>query len=205
MQFFFRYTGDYGLAIILLTVTVRLVILPLTIRQTKSMQQMKKLGPKMKELQEKHKKDKQKLQEEMMKFYQEHQFNPLSGCLPLLLQLPIMFALFQVLLEPAKKGQQQFLFFISDLSLFPGAAQFTKLGLAAAFPYYILIVLMIVTTYIPSKMMSTDPQQDRMMIFMALFMGFIGWRLPAGVVLYLLITNVWTIAQQYVALRGAEA
>lgn len=186
--------------------TVRVIILPLTVKQTRSMQQMKKLGPKLKQLQEKHKKDKQKLQEEMLKFYGEHKFNPLSGCLPLVLQLPIMIALFQVLLTLAQEGKsQRFLFFIGDLSLSPGAPALAKLGAAAAIPYYVLIALMVATTYIPAKMMSTDPQQDRMMIFMSLFMVYLGWQLPAGVVLYLLVTNVWTIAQQYVALRGAEA
>ncbi|HEB12767.1 MAG TPA: YidC/Oxa1 family membrane protein insertase [Actinobacteria bacterium] len=159
LQFFANLTGDYGLAIILLTVAVRVIILPLTIKQTKSMQEMKRLQPKIKELQEKYKKDKQKLQQEIMKFYGEHKVNPLSGCLPLLLQLPIMFALFRVLLELGKDGGKRFLFFINDLSVSAGVA-WTELATIAIVPYLVLVLLMIVTTYIPSRMMSTDPQQD---------------------------------------------
>ncbi len=204
LQFFANLTGDYGLAIILLTVAVRVIILPLTIKQTKSMQEMKRLQPKIKELQEKHKKDKQKLQQEIMKFYGEHKVNPLSGCLPLLLQLPIMFALFRVLLELGKDGGKRFLFFINDLSVSAGVA-WTELATIAIVPYLVLVLLMIVTTYIPSRMMSTDPQQDKMMLFMSLFMAYIGWNLPAGVLLYLVVSNIWTIGQQYVTLRGTQA
>ena len=179
-------------------------MLPLTIKQTKSMQEMKKLQPKLKALQEKYKNDKEKLQQEIMKFYTEHKVNPLAGCLPLLLQLPIMFALFQVLLALGKTGGRSFLFIINDLSLSAGRAS-AVLAPAALAPYLILVAAMVATTYIPSKMMSADPQQDRIMIFMSAFMAYLGWTLPAGVLLYLTVTNIWTIGQQYVTMRGAEA
>ncbi len=204
LEFFANLTGDYGLAIILLTIAVRVIILPLTIKQTKSMQEMKRLQPKIKELQEKYKKDKQKLQQEIMKFYGEHKVNPLAGCLPLLLQLPIMFALFRVLLELGTGKKEGFLFFLNDISVSAGEA-WTKLTTIEMAPYVFLVLLMIVTTYIPSRMMSTDPQQDKMMMFMSLFMAYIGWNLPAGVLLYLVVSNMWTIGQQYVTLRGSEA
>jgi YidC/Oxa1 family membrane protein insertase len=97
LAFFYQLIPSYGVAIILLTVLVRLVLLPLTIRQTRSMQEMQKLQPKVKELQRKYKGNRQKLNEEMMKLYKEHQVNPLGGCLPLVLQLPVFFALFWVL------------------------------------------------------------------------------------------------------------
>jgi YidC/Oxa1 family membrane protein insertase len=201
LQFFADLSGDWGLAIIMLTVAVRIIILPLTIKQTKSMYEMRKIQPKLKKLQEKYKKDKQKLQEEIMKFYKEHKVNPLAGCLPLLLQLPIMFALFRVLI---RLGEERFLFVLPDISLSASGAQST-LGLPAQAPYFLLVVLMVITTYIPSKMMSTDPQQDKMMLFMSVFMAFIGWSLPAGVLLYLVVSQVWTIGQQYVSIRSAEA
>lgn len=201
LKFFHQLTGDYGLAIILLTVAIRVLILPLTIQQTRSMQQMKKLQPKLKALQEKYKNDKQKLQEEIIKFYSEHKVNPLGGCLPLLLQLPILIGLFRVLTSQARAGQT-FLFFLPDLSVSLSKLTLVKFTLYQAGAYYLLIALLLVTTYIPSKMMSTDPQQDKMMLFMSLFMLFIGWGLPAGVILYLVVSNLWTIGQQYIAQRA---
>lgn len=204
MNFFVQFSGDYGLAIILLTVSVRILMLPLTIKQTKSMQAMKKLQPKLKQLQEKYKNDRQKLNEEIMKFYSEHKVNPLSGCLPMLLQLPILFALFRVLHEAGKGPGHSFLFIISDISLSASKAQ-AGLGAAAMIPYFLLAGLMVVTTYIQSKMMSSgDAQQDRAMLFISAFMAYLGWTLPAGVLLYLLVSNVWTIAQQHFTARGAE-
>lgn len=204
LRFFYDWTGDYGLAIILLTVTVRVFMLPLTIKQTKSMQEMKKLQPKLKILQDKYKDDKQKLQEEIMKFYSEHKVNPLAGCLPLLLQLPIMFSLFGVLRLKNVKLGHSFLFIIKDLSLPAAKARFALAPLALT-PYLVLIVVLVVSTYIPSKMMSADPQQDRMMLFMSAFMAYLGWTLPAGVLLYLVVSNLWTMGQQYITLRGTEA
>lgn len=176
-------------------------MLPLTIQQTKSMQQMKKLQPKLKALQEKYKDNKQKLQEEIIKFYSEHKVNPLGGCLPLLLQLPFLLGLYRVLLQEAKEGQK-FLFFVPDLSVPISKVSLDHFSLYQTGSYYVLLILLLVSSYIPSKMMSTDPQQDKMMLFMSLFMLFIGWRLPAGVVLYLIVSNVWTIGQQYLAQRA---
>lgn len=203
LQFFARITGDYGLGIILLTVAVRILLLPLTIKQTKSMQEMKRIQPKLKEMQAKYKDNKEKLQEEMMKFYKEHKINPLAGCLPLLLQLPIMFALFRVLLDLGKGQAHNFLFFMDNISISAGDA-LKEMGALQASPYLFLVAMMIGTTYLQSKMMSTDAQQDKMMIFMSIFMAYIGWTLPAGVLIYLVISNIWTIAQQYVSMRGTS-
>jgi len=206
LVFFHRFVGDYGVAIILLTVLVRIVLLPLTIKQTRAMQDMQRVQPMLKKLQEKYKDDKQKLQEEMMKFYQEHKVNPLGGCLPMLLQLPIMFALFYMLNNnPLIKGAP-FLFFLPDLSKHANAFGPPPLGLpptswAAALPYLVLVVLMVVTTYIPQKMLSHDAQQNKIMIFMSLFMAYIAFQLPAGVILYWVTTNIWTMAQQYIMIK----
>lgn len=198
LNFFNQYVHNYGIAIILLTITVRILLLPLTIKQTKSMQAMQKIQPKLKKLQEKHKDDKEKLQKEMMKFYAENKVNPLSGCLPLLLQLPIFFALFRMLLENKALRKASFLV-IPSLS--KSAGDFS-LAASQAIPYDLLIILMVATTYYSQKMITTDPQQARMMVPMTLLMAFIAWRLPAGILIYWVTTNIWTIVQQYVTLRA---
>lgn len=203
LNFFNSYVNDYGLAIILLTVAVRILILPLTIKQTKSMYEMQKIQPKMRELQEKYKDNKEKLQKEMMKFYSEHKVNPFGGCLPLLLQMPIFFALFQMLMKSQELLKATTFFGLIELGLRPSAA-FAS-GPIVFLPYLILIVLMAVTTYLPQKMMATDPQQLKMGLMMLPLMVFFGWSLPTGVLLYWITTNVWTIGQQYITLRLAKA
>ena len=112
LNFIYGFVGDYGVAIILLTVVIRVAMLPLTIKQTRSMHDMQRIQPKLTEVQEKYKNDKEKMQEEMMKLYKEHQVNPLGGCLPMIVQLPVMIALFQMLRLPAEgpggsNGRQQ--------------------------------------------------------------------------------------------------
>ncbi len=200
LTFLNAYVHSYGIAIILLTVAVRIFILPLTIKQTKSMYEMQKLQPKLKELQEKYKDNKEKLQQEMMKFYSENKVNPFGGCLPLVLQLPIFFALFRMLMN-----NKQLLNATSlglQLGLKPSLA-FAH-GIIPFIPYFILIILMAVTTYLPQKMMATDAQQQKMGLYMVPLMVFFAWSLPAGVLIYWVTTNIWTIAQQYVTLRIAK-
>jgi YidC/Oxa1 family membrane protein insertase len=202
LDFLFSFVGDYGIAIVLLTVVVRIFILPLTIKQTKSMYEMQRLQPKLKELQEKYKDNKEKYQQEMMKFYSEHKVNPFGGCLPLLLQLPIFFALFNMLMN------NRTLLSATSLSIFelgtrPSAA--FAAGFVGFLPYMVLIILMAVTTYLPQKMMTTDPQQQKMGLYMVPLMVFFAWSLPAGVLIYWVTTNIWTIVQQYVTLRLAKA
>ena len=183
LEFFFQYVHNYGVAIILLTVSVRIILLPLTITQTRNMIQMQRIQPKLKELQQKYKDDKEKLQKELMAFYKEHNVNPLAGCFPLLLQLPIFFALYRVLIDyPNLKGAS--FLWIKDLAI--------------ADPYYILIILMVGTTLLTSLQTMTDPKQRIMMFAMPVLFGVIGYRLPAGVLLYWIVTNIWSILQQLV-------
>ena len=118
LTYLYSLTGDWGVAIILLTVAIRILILPLTIKQTASMYEMQKIQPKIKALQAKYKDDKEKLQEETLKFYSENKVNPLGGCLPLLLQMPVFFALFQVLRTQLPEGAS-FLGIIPNLGLTP--------------------------------------------------------------------------------------
>jgi YidC/Oxa1 family membrane protein insertase len=201
LGFLYKYIGDYGVAIIILTVAIRVIILPLTIKQTQSMLEMQKLQPKLKELQEKYKDNKEKLQQEMMKFYSEHKVNPLGGCLPLLLQLPIFYALFNMLNHNKAIVSATFLGMF-QLGLKPSAA-FAH-GIISFIPYLILLVLMAITTYIPQKMITQDAQQQKMSLYMVPLMVFIAWNLQAGVLVYWVTTNVWSIGQQYVMLKLAK-
>jgi len=218
LQAFYSFTGNYGVAIILLTVLVKLVLLPLTIKQTRSMIAMQKIQPEIKKLQEKHKDDKEKLSQEMMKFYKENKVNPLGGCLPLILQLPVFFALFTVLrkylLTPptivlgntfaAIKGIPGFAGLPAAYANLPIIKQAGFLWIdnladstRIADPYFILIALLAVSTWYSQKQVMTDPRQRNMMIIMPIITAFIGWSLPAGVVLYWLTTNILQIVQQY--------
>jgi len=201
LKFFQSYVGDYGVAIILLTVAVRVVLLPLTLRQMKSMQAMKELQPQIKKLQEKHKDDKQKQQEEVLKFYKDNKVNPLSGCLPLILQLPILIALYRTLSKTNLLNGKPFLIFINDLTWTAGTPNTSSFTTAQHLPYFLLVVLMAATTFMSQKMVSTDPEQDKMMLMMGAFMAFIAWKLPAGVLLYWITANVLQMLQQVATAR----
>ena len=200
--FFHAMVGDYGLAIVLLTVAVRVFMLPLTIKQTKSMYEMQKIQPKLRELQEKYKGNKEKLQQEMMKFYAENKINPFGGCLPLLLQLPIFIALYRVLIETRALIHAKSFFGLLVLGTAPKVAMASGV---AFIPYLILIALMAITTYLQQRMVTTDAQQQKIGLYMVPLMIFIAWSLPAGVLIYWVTTNVWTVAQQYVTLRAVRA
>ena len=236
LSFFYDLIPSYGIAIILLTITVRILLLPLTIKQTRSMQGMQKIQPKVKELQRKYKGNRQKLNEELMKLYKEHQVNPLGGCLPLLLQLPVFFALYRVLTEG---GGTQYLPNASSLvqSIREGGERFLGMNLAcspaaagrgvvqvaqqaaevscgtgtgARIPYFIMVALMVATTFFQQKQMqkaSSGPQAQQMKIIttiMPVFLGFISFQIAAGVLVYWVTTNTWQIAQQTVMLRRRE-
>ncbi len=219
LQAFYKFSGSYGIAIILLTLLIKLVLLPLTIKQTRSMIAMQKIQPEIRKLQEKYKDDKEKLSQEMMKFYKENKVNPLGGCLPLLLQMPVFFALFTVLRKyimtpPAIIIGNTFAVF-KDLSWFgQGAtaayaalpitksAGFLWIGNLAdttriADPTFVLIILLAASTWYSQKQVMTDPRQKNMMIVMPLITAFIGISLPAGVVLYWVTTNILQILQQF--------
>jgi len=179
---------NYGLAIILLTVIIKIALYPLSLKQMRSMVIMQQLAPKIKEIQEKYKaKDPQKMQKKVMELYQEHNANPMSGCLPMLIQLPILIALYRALLkfpypDPAHAG----FLWISSLS---------QMG----DHLYILPVLAGVTTYLQSRMTMTtnDPTQRMMLITMPVFIAWICTTVPAGLSLYWVAFNVVGIIQQY--------
>ncbi len=200
LNFYFGFVHNYGWSIILLTLTVRVVLIPLTLKQTKAMKDMAFIQPKLKALQEKHKGDRDKLAQEQMKLYKDHKINPLGGCLPLLLQMPVFFALFSLLRQPLFKGSAWYV--ISDLS--KGASAFKVANVPAAWPYWLLIVLIVITMYVSQKQTTTDPQQAKLMAFMPFLMGFISYSLPAGILLYWVTFNGTAIGQQYLYERYLE-
>jgi YidC/Oxa1 family membrane protein insertase len=187
---------SWGLAIIGLTIIVRLVLFPLTWKQFSSAQSMQLIQPQIKELQKKYKSDRGKLQQETMKLYQEHRVNPFASCLPLLLQLPVFISLYAAIkgLGPLSAPIYQ----PSVIAL--NRASFLwipHLGLPD--PYYILLVLYVVSQLISTELMlatQTDKSQKMIMRAMPIMFVFFLWRFPAGLFVYWVTTNIWTIGQQ---------
>jgi len=193
----------WGLSIIGLTVVVRLAILPLTFKQVRSMQGLQKLQPEMKKLQERYKEDKKRQQEEMMKLYQEHQINPLGSCLPLILQLPFFFALYQTLkkggeiskLIKAPPSSDNGFLFIPDLTKSVTSHTAVLIG---------LLVLYLVTQLASSWVSAVniqDKTQRRLLFLFPIVFSFIIIRFPAGLIVYWITTNIWTIGQQLLVRR----
>ncbi len=190
LKFLFGIIGNWGISIIVLTLTVKLLLFPLTQKQYKSMKDMQDLNPEIAELREKLKDDKEALNKEMMKLFQERGVNPMGGCLPMIVQMPIWFALYRVLWMSADLYQVPFLYFC-DLTLQD--------------PIGILPTLMGITMYITTKMNQSptmDPAQQRIMTLMPVFFSFIMFTLPAGLVLYIFVNNILSIIQQWVIKRG---
>ncbi|MGE5588841.1 MAG: YidC/Oxa1 family membrane protein insertase [Clostridia bacterium] len=178
VQFLRGVTGSDGLAIIVLTVLLKVVTYPLTVKQTKAMEEMKLLQPKVKEIQEKYKSQPEEMQKRVMELYREHKVNPLGGCWPTLIQLPIIWALFTALRN--YPFEQRFLWM-------------PNLGK----PDVILAVLAGVATYLQSVMMSTDPSQKMMNLIMPAFIIWISLSFPAGVTLYWVVTTLLAAVQQW--------
>lgn len=179
--------GNFGVAIILVTVIVRLLILPLTLKQDKSMKEMKKLQPILDDLKKKYAHDKQMLNIKTMELYKEHKVNPAGGCLPILIQLPILFALFGVL----RSG------------IIPENETFLWLTLANPDPFYILPILNGVVTYAQQKIMGNNdnPQMQSMMTIMPFLIVFMSYKLPAGLQLYWFASSFISIIQQYFIMK----
>ena len=210
--------GNWGLAIIALTVLFRLLLMPLTIKQTKSMYEMQRIQPKLKELQAKYKDDKETLQAETLKFYQENKVNPFGGCLPLILQMPIFIALFRVLGKGTAKNPGlmldyfsklpaelkveavRFYFLLPDITKTPQAV-FKASGLLAALPYLLLVVLFGLSIWLPQQLMPGERQQKLIGGYMAVLFLWFGWISPAGVLLYWVTSSAIGVAQQQVQLK----
>ncbi|MBP1779945.1 MAG: rane protein [candidate division NC10 bacterium] len=211
LNYLYGIVGDYGVAIILLTVGMRILLMPLTMKQTKSMYEMQRIQPKIKELQKKYKDDKPKLQEETLKFYQENKVNPFGGCLPLVLQMPVFIALFQVLAGKTAPSllvyleqnnlTASFLFILEDITKTPKQV-FTTEGWVAAIPYVTLGLLFALSVWLPQQLMPGDKQQKMIGLYMAIMMLWFGWISPAGVLLYWVTSSAWQIAQQQILIKS---
>lgn len=185
LNFFHKYVGNYGLSIIILSALIKIVFIPFSTISHRSMKKMSKLQPQINALRDRYKKDRDKLNQEIMKLYQENKVNPASGCLPILVQIPVFFALYRALLGAIELRHAPFLFWITDLS--------------AKDPLYITPIFMGATMVLQQKMTPTtgDPRQAQIMMFMpivftALFLSF-----PSGLVVYWTVNNVLTIGHQY--------
>ncbi|HSQ14581.1 MAG TPA: membrane protein insertase YidC [Candidatus Deferrimicrobium sp.] len=202
LHFFHRFTGSYGIDIIILTVLIKLIMWPLTHKSFSSMKSMQKLGPQMEKLKERFANDKEKLNKEIMDLYKRNGVNPLGGCLPMVLQFPVFIGLYNALSTPIELRHASFMW-IQDLSR-PDweALQFTVPGwwpslLPSGIP--ILTIVMGATMFIQQWMTPSagDPNQRRIMMLMPLMFTFMFVSFPAGLTVYWLVNNVLSIAQQY--------
>ncbi len=218
LAFFYAIIPNEGVAIILLTITVMLVLFPLTAKSARSMMAMQRLQPEIKKLQAKHKGDRQKLNEEMMKLYQENKVNPLGGCLPLVVQFPVFISLFHVLRSTAATvplGSQLYkdilaakpnglTFLGMDLSL---KATDSHSSLWVALPYYILVGAVFLTGFLQSRQSQRNtppggnPQMQMITKVLPIAFGAFSLFFPAGLVLYFLVSNLWRLGQQELIMR----
>jgi len=191
LTFFYGFFKNYGISIILLTVLIKLLFWPLTHKSYASMKSMQKLQPEMQKLRDKFKNDKERLNKEMMALYKTHSVNPLGGCLPMIVQIPVFFALYQVLLNSIALRHAPFAFWLMDLS--------------AKDPYYITPLLMGASMFVQQKMTPTtaDPMQAKIFMAMPLIFTFMFLNFPSGLVIYWLVNNLLTILQQYFIHRKA--
>ncbi len=186
LQFIQGYVGNWGWTIVILTILIKLVLFPLSFKGMVSMQKLKDLAPKMKEIQVKYKDDKQKQSMHMMELYKKHGANPMGGCLPLILQIPVFFAIYRVLLNAIELKGAPWMFWVHDL--------------AEMDPYFVLPILMGATMYLQQKITPNtmqDEMQKKIFQFLPVIFTFFFLWFPAGLTLYWFINNLFTIGQQY--------
>ncbi|MBM3353415.1 MAG: membrane protein insertase YidC [Betaproteobacteria bacterium] len=192
LEFFHQLTGNWGVAIILLTVTIKLLFFPLSAASYKSMAKMKLITPRLTKIREMYEHDRNKMNQAMMELYRTEKINPLGGCFPILVQIPVFIALYWVLLAAIELRHAPFMLWIQDLS--------------ALDPYYVLPVLMTITMVIQTKLnpVPPDPVQAKVMLFMPYVFSVFFFFFPAGLVLYWLINNILSILQQWQIQRMFE-
>ena len=208
MNYLFGLTKNFGIAIVLVTAAVRLLFFPLANYSFRSMAKMKILQPELLRLKELHKEDKKKLQQEMMSLYKREKVNPLSGCLPILIQIPFFFAIYKMLFISLEMRHQPFFGWIKDLSAQDPTSIFNIFGLISWDPPSFLIIgawpiMMGATMFLQQKLNPTppDPVQAKIFMFFPLFLTIILAPFPSGLVVYWTINNILTIAQQWVIMR----
>ncbi|RDY23430.1 membrane protein insertase YidC [Romboutsia maritimum] len=204
LRIIFEFVNNYGLSIVLFTIFVKVLLLPLTIKQTKSTKAMQDMQPRLKEIQEKYKDKPEKQQQEIMSLYKETNFNPLSGCLPLLIQMPILFGLFSVLRDPVKYSvfADQAAFVASDNGFLWLASLTGTNNLSMG-------ILSGVSAYVMQSVMTPGDQQQASMKTMSYVMAAMsfwwGYTFPAGLAVYWTVSNLFSIAQYYLIMNPLKA
>ena len=205
---------SFWFSIVLLTISVRILLIPLTVKQVRSTRVMSELAPEIKKLQAKYKNDRQKLNEEMMALYKERGFNPMAGCWPLLAQMPFFFALYQVIIAPVVAGEPNIL---RDKTFFGVPLQqhwmwlqgWDKIFSQAGITILLLTITMSLTTYISQRQLMSrqaaqvNPQQQMLMRIMPLMFFVFAVNVPLALIIYWVTTNFWSVGQQYMLLRTA--
>lgn len=208
IEWFYNIVGDWGLAIIIITIIFRGIMLPIMHKQTKSSYAMKKMQPEMNRIKELYADDKMRQSQEMQKLYADAKFNPISGCIPMFIQMPIFMALFQVLRNISSFTEETnfcFLNIVPDLLMSPKDAW--QQGFLFALPYLILIAIFAGATFLPMilQQQGGDAKQKKQMYIMSggmsIFMLFIGWGSPAGVLLFWGTSSLLALAQQQISMR----
>ncbi|HIJ87827.1 MAG TPA: membrane protein insertase YidC [Desulfuromonadales bacterium] len=184
LKFFYGYVGNYGIAIIIITIILKAFFFPLTHKSYKSMKGMQKIQPEMAKLREKYKDDRDAMNKAVMELYREHKVNPMGGCLPMVVQIPVFFALYKSLMFSIELRHAPFYLWVTDL--------------ADKDPYYVTPVIMGITMFVQQKMTPSqmDPMQQKMMLALPVVFTFMFLSFPSGLVLYWLVNNVLTIGQQ---------
>jgi YidC/Oxa1 family membrane protein insertase len=186
LKYIYSIVGNWGWAIIIITLIIRLILYPLTYKGMVSMNKLKALSPKIKEIQQQHKGDPQKMNAKMMELYKKHGANPMGGCLPMLMQIPVFFAIYRVLLNSIELKHAPWIGWIQDLSVMD--------------PYYVLPILMGASMFWQQRITPTnftDPMQEKIMKFLPVIFTFFFVTFPAGLTLYWFVNNLFSVAQQY--------
>ena len=211
IDYLFKYSGNFGIAIVIITIGIRLIFFPLANYSFRSMAKMKAVQPEMMRLKELHKEDKVKLQQEMMSLYRKEKINPASGCLPVLIQIPFFFAIYKMLFISLEMRHQPFFGWIKDLSDKDPTSLFNLFGLIPWDPPSFLIIgiwpiLMGASMWVQQKLnpAPADPVQAKIFAFFPLFLTIILASFPSGLVVYWTVNNVLTIAQQWVIMRQTK-
>ena len=209
INFFYGLVGNFGVAIIIFTVCLRILVFPLANTSFRSFARMKEIGPQMQELREKYADDKQAMQQELVKLYQKEKVNPMAGCLPILIQIPIFFSLFKVLSNTIEMRHAPFFGWIQDLSAPDPTTVFNLFGLIPiSMPSFLIIgawpCLMLVTMIIQRQLSPPPPDkmQARMIALMPWIMTFILAKFAAGLVIYWTFNNLLSVIQQYIIMRS---
>lgn len=191
LHLMYDLTGNFGVAIILATIVIKIILLPLTLKQDKSMKSMKVLQPEIEKIKQQYQNDPKMMNQKTMELYQKHKVNPMGGCLPLLVQLPILWALFGVL---------------RDTATVPQESTFLWMQLINPDPYYVLPILNGVVSFLQQKVMgsSDNPQMKNMMYIFPLMMVFISYKMPAGLQIYWLASSVSAVVQQYLIMKKGD-